>query len=216
MIKVFVIFLVFIWLPASGQSCLCPADGFEEGLQATPLDVFSFKNGSKIQICPPIQWISDGDGETYYRDFGLYNCYDNTLIYNDDSYNDSFITFKNDTLIIELKIYLPTAKNRSFEFINQKITKIFVKNAKFDKSEVLTTFRKYSKKEIRQTIAEFKAGPKALKEDVENLIARLFVAALSDPKAQQHFINFNNEFMELDGGAMEDYRDFRAMLGERR
>lgn len=202
--------ILLYFLPLYPQNCNCPKDtraATEENDK--PRKIFSFKNGAKIILCGYEDTI---DNVTYYSEFILHKCGMSEPIDFWDATLTCKVFMENDVLTIEHMCNLPVGQNRDFIFIPWITEEIFYKNGKLNSNYDERDFRKYSKEEINKTLDEYNLAVKeGLPDDIEGLIAKLFVAAISgDKKANEYFKTFPDTFV-IDGGGSETYKEFLAV-----
>jgi len=193
------------------QNCNClkeTMDGMAES-NDPPNTTFSFKNGNKIILCGYEEKIDD---VLYYGEFILQECGKTEPIDFWDATLTCRVFMENDVLKIEEFCNLPVGKNRNFIFTPWHIEELSYKNGKLNRLPFTKDIRRYSKEEIKQTLEEYTLAIKdGLPDDSEDLIAKLFVAALSgDKKANEYFKAFPDTF-PIDGGGLETYKEFLAM-----
>lgn len=209
--KPYLFILLFSFLPMHSQNCNClkdTMDGWKESNEP-PNATFSFKNGSKIILCG---YEDNIDNVVYYGEFILLECGKAEPI----DFWDGALTcrafMENDILKVEELCNLPVGKDRDFVFTPWLVEELSYKKGELNRVYFTKSIRKYSKEEIKQTLDEYTLAVKeGLPDYSEDLVAKLFVAALSgDKKATDYFKAFPDTFL-TDGGLSETYKEFSAM-----
>jgi hypothetical protein len=172
-----------------------------------PNKIFTFSKGKQIILCG---YEEPAKNETLYSEFILQECGKSDVIDFWGAVFSGTVNFKDDVIYIREIKNLPTGPDRSFistHWSTQTLrydTKKLVRNYKVNHS-----IRKYTKTEIEKTLKEFEGGKNNYAGDVEEVMYRLFVAAISgDAKAKKYFYEFS-KFTLLDGAVSEDYKDLK-------
>ena len=183
-------------------------DGMVES-KDPPNNTFNFKNGNNIILCGYEDKI---DNVLYYSEFILQECRETEPIDFWDATLMCRVFMENEVLKIEQFCNLPVGKNRDLVFTSWYVEELSYKDGKLNRLHFTKDIRRYSKEEINQTLTEYTlAVREGLLENSENLVAKLFIAALSgNKKANEYFMAFPNTFL-TDGGLSETYKEFLAM-----
>lgn len=197
---------------AQNAPCNCPGDIAPGTPPETPKETFTFSTGQKIVLCG---YEEEGETRPVYSEFTLQECGSFDVI---DFWGAVFtgsISFNKDIISIKELKNLPTGKGRAFTDTHWSTETLQYTNGKLVRSySINRTIRKYDKAEIAQTLKEYEAGSTNYNDDVEVLMYRLFLAAISgSDKARGYFNDFAG-FTPLDGGVLEEYKDLAAMLGQ--
>ena len=198
-------------LAQQSNSCLCPANTMAGTTKdQKPNKTFTFSGGQQIMLCG---YEEPDKKEMVYSEFILQECGKDSVI---DFWGAVFtgsVNFKNDAILIKETKNLPTGPDRSFVTTCWSIETIWYKNQKLiRKYEINHDIRKYTKAEIAKTLKEFEGGKDNYTGDLEDVMYRLFIAAISgDATAKKYFSEFKN-FNLTDGAVAEDYKDLTTML----
>lgn len=193
--NVIYIILVFATLKVSAQKCICKYYHFDYS-EMDAQDVFTFKNGQRLKICPVEHYNFDNDNKNYYRNFALESCNDHSPILIGNDYTYTSIEMVADTLIAAETMELAVGKNRKMERVTLGISKILSENGKFTVRNIDFAFRKFSDSEIRKTILEYEKAAKLPILKVRQLVSCLFIAALSDEKAKLYFLDLKPKYKD--------------------
>jgi len=208
------IVFVLISFNMTSQTCLCWEGNYFGEFETPALKTFKFSNGKELMLCPPVFYNLDNDTVAYYRNFDLQDCSSKKQIesfYNELSYTANF---QRDTLTIQAIADLPVGHNRTFvkmEWIAESF--YFNKEAVENFHTLNRNIRKYSSQEIKQTLAEYEAGPEVLKGTTNELIGRLFMCVISgNEMAGKYFLDFENRFNVRYLEQLDVYDTYLAML----
>lgn len=193
------------------NSCLCPANTMAGTIKnQKPNKTFTFSKGQRIILCG---YEEAAKNETLYSEFILQECGKSDAINFWGAVFTGSVNFKDDVIYIKELKNLPTGPNRSFVTTHWSTETLRYDNKKpVLKYEINRSIRKYTKAEIEKTLKEFEGGKNNYAGDVEDVMYRLFVAAISgDAKAKKYF-NVFDTFTLLDGAVSEDYKELTAML----
>jgi hypothetical protein len=176
-----------------------------------PKQLFTFSSGHQIVLCG---YQNKDKDATTYSEFILQECGQNTVIDFWEALFTGTIEFKNDIIYINELVNLPTGPNRSFIQTQWSTETIQYNNNKLvRKFTINKNIRKYTNAEIAQTLNEFNAGSANYNGNTEEVMYRLFVAAISgNTDAEKYFNEFNTKFTTIDGGVLEEYKDLSSML----
>ncbi|MFP9114673.1 hypothetical protein ACLI1A_12080 [Flavobacterium sp. RHBU_3] len=205
--------LLSSYIFAQVNSCQCPENldaGTTEG--DAPQKVFTFKNGRQIILCG---YENEEDGKAVYSEFILQECDSPDIIGFWEAMFTGTVEFKNNVIFIKEEMQLPVGPNRSFVATTWSTETIqYLDKSLVRKRVINRSIRKYTEAEIKATLQEFEEGSAKYKGDVEDLMGKLFIAALSgSTKAKTYFDDFDR-FATLDGAVAEQYKDLSAMLSE--
>ena len=172
---------------------------------------FHFSNNKTIILCG---YKNPDSKPTTFSEFILSICGQDTIVDFWGAILTCRLKFEQDTLVIEDVRNLPTAIDRKYESTTWTIEKIYFANGRlFRQYTTNRQIRKYSQKEIQQTITEYETANPDLDDSKMELANRLFISAISgNKKARQYFSDFNTKFGTLDGAYSEEYKDLTSML----
>ncbi|WP_026299889.1 hypothetical protein [Flavobacterium rivuli] len=192
-------------------SCSCPTNTMAGTIKGEkPKESFHFTTGEEIILCG---YTEEQSGKTTYSEFILQECGKNEAINFWGAIFTGSVDFKNDVISIKEIRNLPTGPERSFisTFWSTETFR-YDNNKLVRKHKINQDIRKYTKAEIEKTLKEFEAGKNNYAGDAEEVMYRLFIAALSgNSKAKKYFNEFST-FTMLDGAVSEDYKELTSML----
>lgn len=209
--NIFCLIILISGLTVSAQKCICKSYQ-RELFEDEAIDIFSFKNGEQLKICPSVWYNFYNDEKKYFRDFAIEQCKNDSIVFVGKSYTFYTLELKEDTLIVNELVDLPTGKDRSPEHVILSNTIINLENGKFKIINQFNPIRKYTSKEILLTLSECESKGNISNKKITRLISRLFVAALSDEKAKQYFINLSNKFSITEGQVLERYQNLMELF----
>lgn len=148
----------------------------------------------------------------YFKDFAIEHCKNDSIVFVGKGYTFYTAEQEEDTLLVDESVDLATGRNRSTERIVLSRNKINFENGKFIVTKQFNTIRRYTSEEILLTLSEYESKEKISEKNLTLLISRLFVAALSDKKARQYFLNLSNKFSIDEGQPLEKYQDLMELF----
>jgi hypothetical protein len=183
----------------SNSCCNCP---FIPGRTDTTLELLNEKT---IFLCG--YPIKDGN-ETYYSQFIIGLCGQETISGHWDDKSICKIYSHSDTLFLEEKISLPIGENMENQKTNWSVEKFYYINKELSSSLSLNrNIRKYSKKEINQTIKFCETSDFKSDADILDMMNKLFVATISgDLKSREYFKNLPTKFTKFEGKNLQVYQ----------
>lgn len=193
-------------------SCACPDNTMAGTTKSDdPKEIFTFSTGQQIILCG---YKNEDAGKPTYSEFILQECGKSEPVDFWEALFSGVVTFDRDIIYIKEIKNLPTGSNRTFTDTHWSTETLqYVDNKLVRKYTINHNIRKYTKAEINLTLKEFEAGSANYNGDVEEVMYRLFVAALSGNKKARNYFNDFEKFTMLDGALSEEYKDLSAMLG---
>ncbi len=192
------------------QSCEC-TEHQRIVYKVPPMDIFEFKEGKKLRICPAIRYELKGDKEIYFKDFRIENC-ENDKLLRYWSYLYCKTKFTDDTLTVIETVKLPIGKNRKFKTVNKSLTKIYFKDEETIVDFQELSIRRYSPEEIQTVLEEYNSVLEGKRINVKHLYSSLIVAGLSgNDEAKKYFLTFKMDFRGIfDDSELEDYDNLKS------
>ena len=194
-------------LKVTNEDCKCG----ENDITGTKTDtVYKLSNGKRIALCG---YRNIENKPINFSEFVLSVCGEKNIIDFWDATQTCNLRTKNDTLIVEEIIDLPTKKDRNYETNIWLIVKIYFENNKVIKKHFINkNIKRYSEKEIAKTLNEYENADEKIDDRKMELLNRLFISTISEnKKAREYFYKFKDKY-KIDGAFSEEYNDLKAML----
>ncbi|MFM1999337.1 MAG: hypothetical protein RL204_1284 [Bacteroidota bacterium] len=189
----------------SNSCCNCP---FIPGRTDTTL---SLLNEKTIFLCGyPIEVGK----EKFFSQFTLGLCGQEPISGHWDDKSLCKINTQSDTLFVEETISLPIGEKMEYLKTNWSVEKFHYENKELIQSiSINRNIRKYSKKEINQTIKLYENSDLNGDSDILDIMNKLFIATISgDLQCREYFKNLPTKFNKLDGENLQAYQILQEKL----
>lgn len=207
---IFILILLFASIQVSAQKCVCKYYQFDYW-EADALNTFTFSGGKSVKVCPAIQYFPDNN-KVYFRDFALEDCDGDSVILLGNRYTYYTIEMIKDNLVVKEILNLPTGKKRKNKSMLLSLVTVQLKDDKFVVTKTTNRIRRYTPEEITLTLKEQKDIYKMSGQKLRDWISRLFIAALSDEKANEIFLSLKSQFPDMEGTPLENYQNLQELL----
>ncbi len=206
---VLILFVISIAVYAQ-ETCKCPPA--QDSANSVFDTTFIFSNGNSIILCGSRE--IDTKGSTF-SDFSLRQCGKDSVLGFWNENKTCRINQTRDALTVEYLINLPVGKDYGYMPVPFLIDKVFFTGNRVKRTtNINSKVRKYTQGECASIIKKYEETPKPIVDDLEDVINKLFMAALSgNRKAKALLMDFTKVNPELDGDSQEQYNELMVVLG---
>jgi len=208
--KLFIIMLFALCGVFAQETCKCPPS--PDSTATISDSVFYFQNGKSVILCGSI----DVDTRTTtFSAFIVRLCGQDSAIGFWSENKTCRVSVSRDTLNIESLVNLPVGREFGYLPVPLLTDKVYMAGDRIRRAtRINPRVRKYTQSECGAIVKKYEATPKPIVDDLEDVMNRLFMAAISgNNKAYSHFQEFTTINPELDGDSQEQYNELSEAMG---